>query len=102
MQLKRAAALLGLDRGQTTHGFRRGSIQHRVHHEGMSLSAVCAQVGIASEAVGERYASRSRHQPTVRKRRRAGKEEAEVVLESPSSGVGSSELRSGLRALLEG
>lgn len=66
--LKRAAQAAGVDRGQSTHGFRRGGIQHRVHNEGEALAVVLADVGIETLAVGQRYANRSRHQATVRKR----------------------------------
>jgi hypothetical protein len=80
MQLKRAAEQLGISRGQTTHGFRRGSIQHQVHVEGASLTAVSAKVGIQSEAVAQRYANRSRHQPTVRRKTGLGPAVVKPVL----------------------
>ena len=58
-RLVEAAKRMGLYRGQSTHGFRRGSMQHN-RDAGVSLEAVAQRAKIKTPAVLARYLNKRR------------------------------------------
>lgn len=45
-RMRKHLEAFGLNRGQSMHGFRRGTMQHQVHVEGKPRADVQARVGI--------------------------------------------------------
>ena len=53
----------GVYRGQSTHGSRRGKMQHEHHELGRSLELVMQRSHIKTAAVGKLYVDRHAHLP---------------------------------------
>ena len=67
-----ASVRLGLYKGQSVHGFRRGSIQHN-KARGVSEGEVARRAQIKTPAVLARYANKRRHLPRLEKKALAAK-----------------------------
>ncbi len=68
-----AAKRHGIYRGQSVHGFRRGSMQHS-HDHGESVEQVAGQARIKTPQVAARYLNKRRPQAKLAKMERAAKQ----------------------------
>ncbi len=67
-----AAKRFGIYRGQSIHGFRRGSMQHS-RDQGESAEAVAQRAKIKTPAIAARYLNKRRHHARLSKKEQAGK-----------------------------
>lgn len=67
-----AAKRFGIYRGQSVHGFRRGSMQHS-HDQGDTLEQVAGRARIKTPQVAARYLNKRRPQAKLAKLERAAK-----------------------------